>query len=218
MEMNKPSPTPSLGEIAAYINATKPTDPPPPPQPEKKEGSAASGAAARAVPQTPEARYQKALFIDLTGNGIKKTNIDSGVTLNTDSNGKTEKIAWAVPGTGIIVQIVTDNAAGSSIDTKPISSFMELAEFDLNSDGYIDSSEAEAAGLCIWKDDNSNNVVDAGELKTFAETSVSSIYIRYTESPGTDTDAEGNIVIQKSTYKRTDGNTGDIENVWLLIR
>ena len=166
------------------------------------------------------------LLLDMTGDGVQTTSIDDGVIFDIDACGQLEKTAWAAPGTGILVRDLNgngriDNGAELFGDNtvlqsgeKAANGFLALADLDLNKDGRIDTSEAKAAELRIWKDDNINCAADEGELLTFEEAGV--LYINLSYTVRIDADASGNYHVLQGRYVNTDGNSMSIIDVWLM--
>ena len=163
------------------------------------------------------------IILDLDGTGIQTTGINNGVAFDINGNGTMTHTAWAGPHNGILVRDANgdgqiDNGTelfGTSTTLKngdkAENGFEALAEYDLNGDGKVDQTEAEAAGLRIWVDANTNGIVDPGETLTFDQARVSSINVGYTDS--NEMDSNGNILRWQGSFTRTDGSTGAATDV-----
>ncbi|NWA46631.1 hypothetical protein HX889_54305, partial [Pseudomonas reactans] len=69
--------------------------------------------------------------------------------------------------------------------------FLALADLDENHDGVFDAQDSAFSKLKVWRDLNSDGVVQSGELAGLSESGVSSFDLKYTE-PGK-ADANGDI-------------------------
>lgn len=76
----------------------------------------------------------------------------------------------------------------------------------------INSNDAIYSELKIWQDKNQNGTVDAVELTTLDQAGIESINVAYENIR--ETDENGNSHSQKGSYTRSDGTTGEIEDVW----
>jgi len=143
------------------------------------------------------------IVVDLSGNGIETTSLADGVMFDFAGTGNPIQTAWAAPSCGFLVRDLNGNGqidngsemfgnftvlkSGQLADN----GFDALAELDTNGDGTIDQTEAAAAGLMIWQDNNTDGKVDPGELMTFEQAGIRIIRTDYTVSHTVD--ANGNI-------------------------
>lgn len=128
-----------------------------------------------------EAIYQESLvtvsplILDLDGDGVESLGIDAGVQFDHDANGTAERSGCAGVDDGLLVRDLNGNGSIDSWrelfgnSTKLASGgfaangFAALADLDSNHDGWISAADTAFSQLRVWKDINSNAVVDAGE-------------------------------------------------------
>ena len=157
-------------------------------------------------------------MLDLNGDGITITplsGIDS-VKFDTDGDGLRSATAWVGADDGLLVW---DRNGNGTIDSgaelfgdetvladgqKAADGFAALAELDSNHDGSFDFRDAPYAGLRIWRDLNQDGISQAGELKTLADSGVSSIGLTATAPVGAHyTDAQ---LMRTGHFGRTGSN------------
>ncbi|MFM7363743.1 MAG: hypothetical protein ACKO11_04410, partial [Cuspidothrix sp.] len=164
------------------------------------------------------------IILDLDGNGVDTISKSAGINFDLDGNKFAETTGWVGKNDGLLV---LDKNGNGKIDngtelfgnntllkngTKAANGFVALAELDNNKDGKIDASDTAYNQLRVWKDSNSNGVVDTGELLTLTQAGVKSLNTGYTNQ--TQTDAQGNQHLQVGSYTRTDGSTRAMNDVW----
>lgn len=144
--------------------------------------------------------YVDPLLLDLSGNGVHMTDITDGVLFDTDHSGTLKRSGWADRQSGMLV---IDNGSGEILDVSQMFSefyrgkagengtagerrfsdgFAALASEDSNHDGVIDQQDDIWQQLRVWVDSNHDGKVDAGELKTLADTGISAIYVNSQQS------------------------------------
>ena len=164
------------------------------------------------------------IALDLNNDGITTTALTDGAYFDHDGNGFAEQTGWVNPDDGILVRDLDGNG---TIDTgrelfgsetilangqKAANGYAALAELDTNHDGQIDVQDAAYSTLKVWKDTDGDGYSSDGELLTLAEAGVQSIATGYTSV--NQTDANGNITQQTSTFTKTDGSTGATADIW----
>ncbi|WP_414534885.1 S8 family serine peptidase [Pseudomonas sp. CAM1A] len=160
--------------------------------------------------------YVDPLLLDLTGNGVRMTDLRDGVLFDTDHSGTLKRSGWADRNTGMLV---IDDGSGQIKDVSQMFSeyyggkagvngaagerrfkdgFAALASEDGNGDGVIDQSDPIWSKLRIWVDGSHDAKVDGGELKTLAELGITQINVRPASSaPQT---RDGNKVLASGSF------------------
>lgn len=164
------------------------------------------------------------LVIDLDGDGIETNEENSTVHFDHDGNGFAESSGWVGKDDGLLVRDLNNNGqiddgtelfgnnSVLSSGEKAANGFEALKDLDSNNDGVFNSSDTAWNQVKVWKDANSNGVVDEGELLTLEQANVSGINLDYENS--TTTDENGNQHNQTGTFIKTDGSTGSVHDVW----
>ena len=130
--------------------------------------------------------YVDPLLLDLTGKGVRMTDLRDGVLFDTDHSGTLKRTGWADRSTGMLV---VDDGSGQIKDVSQMFSeyyagkfgvggaagearfkdgFAALASEDSNTDGVIDHHDPIWSKLRVWVDVSHDAKTDAGELKTMA--------------------------------------------------
>jgi Ca2+-binding RTX toxin-like protein len=157
------------------------------------------------------------LVIDLNHNGVELTRIENGTFFDIDNDGFAERTAWVSGTDGFLARDLNGNGKidGQSelFGNASTSGFAALTTLDSTADGMINASDTGFGTLRVWRDLNGNGVTDAGELKTLAETGITSISLA-TTVPTTTSNA-GNTITATSTVTFADATTSTIANVIL---
>lgn len=168
------------------------------------------------------------LILDLDGqNGAETLSKTAGIHFDHDGNKFAEQTGWVGQNDGLLVW---DKNGNNQIDNgaelfgnntvlnnghKAANGFFALAELDSNQDGKVDANDAASSQLRVFKDANSNGVVDAGELLTTAQAGVKSLNTDY--SSRTVTDENGNQHLQAGSFTTTSGQTRAMDDVWFSV-
>ncbi|MDT7520614.1 calcium-binding protein [Rhodoferax sp. TBRC 17660] len=155
------------------------------------------------------------IIIDLDGNGIDLyLNGHSSACFDADDDGYAETTAWAGPQDGILVidegndnQITQSKeiafakwtAAEGDTDLEGLA-----ATFDSNHDGVLDARDARYADFKVWKDANSNGVVDTGEMQTLAQAGIKSFNLKVKDGTKLSLD-DGSVIHGLFDIQRADG-------------
>jgi Ca2+-binding RTX toxin-like protein len=155
------------------------------------------------------------IFIDLDGNGIELYSRNNSPTqFDFDDDGYAETTAWAGPQDGILVidegndnQITQSKeiafakwtAAEGDTDLEGLA-----ATFDSNHDGVLDARDQRFGDFKVWKDANSNGVVDAGEMQTLAQAGIKSFNLKVKDGTNISLD-DGSVVHGLFDIQRADG-------------
>lgn len=124
------------------------------------------------------------IVIDLDGNGLHTVSLDtSQVQFDTTGDGIQERTGWIESGDAFLA--IDRNGNGCIDDVNEMFGgmsrgvgFAELAALDQNEDRMISAGEADAAGLLLWQDVNSNGKTEDGELRS-ASARITSIALDY---------------------------------------
>ena len=180
----------------------------------------------------PPARVDP-LTLDLDGDGVELISLsnstaffDLDVVANLDENGNfdgtyttdgtKEQVGWVKADDGILA---LDKNSNGTIDNilelfgkSNKTGTEELREYDLNSDGVINSNDAVFNQLKIWQDANGNGISETEELKTLADHGITSINLNNLTTKNENNG--GNLVISEGTYTKNITNSeGNIEEV-----
>ena len=160
--------------------------------------------------------YVDPLLLDLTGNGVRMTDLRDGVLFDTDNSGTLKRTGWADPGTGMLV---VDDGSGLIKDVSQMFSeyyggkagvggaageirfkdgFAALASEDSNADGVIDHNDPIWSKLRVWVDATHDARTDVGELKSLAELGITQINVRDTNASTEIRD--GNRVLARGSF------------------
>ncbi len=170
------------------------------------------------------------LTLDLDGDGLETTGIDSSnpVLFDHDGDGAKNATGWVKPDDGFLVldrngNGTIDNGAELFGDSTPIldaegnvirkaaDGFDALAQEDTNGDGLVNAQDANWANLRIWQDADSDGVTDAGELKTLGELGIAALRVAKTEN---DTPLpNGNVLADLGSFLYRDGHEASLGNV-----
>ena len=173
---------------------------------------------------TTAADTRSPLVVDLDGDGVETTTTEDGTHFDHDNNGFAEKTAWVGKDDGLLVRDINGNGqidngtelfgnnSVLSSGEKAANGFEALADLDSNEDNIFNNQDTVWNQVKVWKDANSNGIVDEGELLTLEQANVSGINLDYENS--TTTDESGNQHNQTGTFIKTDGTTGSVHDVW----
>lgn len=162
------------------------------------------------------------LVLDLDGDGFDlRTERNSNVWFEFDSDGFAEHTGWAGPQDGFLVRDTNGNGEIDDITemfgNRTVGGFDMLADFDSNSDGAITAADANFAALRVWRDLDQDGVTDAGELQTLDALGIVSISLTHAASDEDDREIGGNIVSRVGSFTRADNSTGAIGDIVLAI-
>jgi len=160
------------------------------------------------------------LLIDLDGDGIETTRINTTTYFDHDADGFAERTAWVGPDDGLLVRDINTNGIidngrelfGDSTLLKSgrvaLNGFEALADLDSNKDGVISAADTGFDQLRVWRDLNGDAVSQADELHDLYSLDIKEI--RLAAEAVNASDGKGNTIISSSTILREDGTESAI--------
>ncbi|MGI4777798.1 MAG: calcium-binding protein [Janthinobacterium lividum] len=164
------------------------------------------------------------LILDLDGDGVETLGTAQGVHFDHDANRFGELTGWVGKDDGLLVW---DRNGNGRIDSgrelfgnnallangqAAANGFAALSDLDADHDGKVDAQDAAFANLRVWKDANSNGLVDADELSSLSAAGVKSLQTNFTSQ--TITDANGNQHLQAGSFTTSTGQLRAMTDVW----
>ncbi len=133
-----------------------------------------------------EVQEAEPLVLDLDGDGLDLTDVRKGeyAVFDITGDGKKENVSWVRPDDGFLAY---DRNGNGTIDSgKELfgdqhgakNGFEELARFDDNNDGVMDSSDSVFNDLRVWSDKNSDGVSQAEELGSLSSYGIDRISLK----------------------------------------
>ena len=192
-----------------------------PDEPNKDKGNTTDGKKHAESQNSP-------LVVDLDGDGIETLGSGVGIYFDHDNNGFSEDTGWVGKDDGLLVRDINGNGQidnGTELfgnntllsnGEKAKNGFEALKELDSNNDNVFDQNDAAWNEVKVWKDGNSNGVVDDGELLTMEQAGITGVDLNYVDHNyrGDHSDEHGNTCKQEGTFTKTDGSTGQISDIW----
>jgi hypothetical protein len=160
------------------------------------------------------------IVLDLDGDGTESVAISAGAYFDHNADGFAEATGWVGPDDGLLVWDRNEDGEINSgrelfgnqtlLQNNQLAAdgFAALAEWDANSDGKIDASDAVWADLKIWVDANGDGVSASDELFSFTDLGIASISLSHTAGSGVD--AQGNNLALTGTFTWTDSTTSQV--------
>lgn len=164
------------------------------------------------------------LILDLDGDGVETIGTNSGVYFDHANDGFKENTGWVGKDDGLLVRDINGNGqidngtelfGNNSVlsnGKKAKNGFEALKDLDSNQDYVFDQNDAAWNEVKVWKDSNSNGIVDEGELLTMEQAGVD--HIRLTDKTKNQTDEFDNIHRQSGYFMSSDGKLETMTDVW----
>ena len=157
------------------------------------------------------------LVIDLDGDGVEVTPLGelNNTFFDLDADGFAERTAFVSADDGLLA--LDRNNNGTIDDITEVfgnleqDGFSELAELDVNGDGFIDSNDAIFDDLRIFQDVNGDAISQENELSSLADNNIVSIDLN---AQSIDETNAGNPVLFRSSVTFSDGSQSDIDDVF----
>jgi hypothetical protein len=158
-----------------------------------------------------EMQQKDPLVIDLNANGIELTDVSrgNGVRFDITGDGAKETTSWVAATDGFLAYDRNSNGAidnGSELfgdQNGAVDGFAELAKYDDDSNGMIDSHDAIYAKLNVWRDLDQNGASETGELNPLSYYKINSIDLHAHVSNEKNA---GNTIAAYSTYQGATGS------------
>ncbi|WP_195892555.1 putative Ig domain-containing protein [Geotalea daltonii] len=169
---------------------------------------------------TPPSRKPDPLLVDLDGDGIETTRINTTTYFDHDANGTAERTAWIGKDDGLLVMDrngdgIINNGRELFGDNTLLRSgslagggFAALTDLDSNKDGKIDATDPGFDRLRVWQDGNGDAVSTPDELIDLYTLGIKEIALA-TQSVNA-LDGKGNTIVSNGTFTREDGSTSTI--------
>ena len=161
------------------------------------------------------------LVLDLDGDGIEVLSIEEGVFFDMNNNGTLDQTGW-ISGDDAFLAIdlnndglITSQSELFGDTATAIDGFANLAAYDENGDGVVDSGDSAFGELVLWQDLNTDGISDAGELMSLSDAGVASINVNATDVAY---NLKDSFVSGVSTFTFADGSEGEVADVWFNAR
>lgn len=165
------------------------------------------------------------VVFDLDGDGLELVAPgDSQVMFDMDMDGDKDRTGWAGAddgflaldrnGNGVIDDISEISFVSDSGDA--ITDLEGVRGHDSNRNGMLDAGDANFSSFLIWQDSNQDGVSQADELKTLTERGITSLNLTLTLT-GQVPDEGENAVYATTQYRKADGSTGMVGDVFLTF-
>ena len=153
------------------------------------------------------------ILLDLSGDGIQLTEAGKGANFDINADGIMDNTAWVKGNTAMLVY---DKNGNNQIDNGSElfgdqngakDGFKELAKYDSNSDGKIDSKDSIYKNLKLYRDLNGDGKMSANEFNTLQEMGIKTLNLECDEA---DDDVNGNSIVLRGSFEREDGTKGEM--------
>jgi len=163
------------------------------------------------------------LILDLDNDGVETLSVQQGVSFDIDADGIIDRTGWVAPDDAFLVW--DRNGDGQINDaselfgehsikadgSKALDGFDALRDLDANQDQQIDKNDLAYTNLQLWRDSNSDGLVQAGELLSLAEAGVEVISL-VTEAVSEQNN--GNWTGIRGQWSDSNGQQQTIDDVW----
>ena len=153
------------------------------------------------------------IVLDLGGEGIQLTEAGKGANFDINADGVMDSTAWVKGNTAMLVYDKNGNNAidnGSELfgdQNGAKDGFKELAKYDSNNDGKIDSKDSIYKNLKLYRDLNGDGKMQANEFNTLQEMGIKALNL---ECRDADDDVNGNSIVLRGSFEREDGTKGEM--------
>ncbi len=157
---------------------------------------------------------QDPLILDLDGNGIDITSLEDGRIFDINGDGTQDRTAWIIGNDALLALdrnrdgIINDGTELFGDQNGAKDGFAELARYDGNGDGRIDSNDEVFSSLVMLRADGSTtNLADAG---------ITAIDLTFITP--LDQKLVGGVLAASAGFERDDGSTGTVGEVFFDVR
>ena len=153
------------------------------------------------------------ILLDLSGEGIQLTEAGKGAKFDINADGIMDSTAWVKGNTAMLVYDKNGNNRidnGSELfgdQNGAKDGFKELAKYDSNKDGKIDSKDTIYKNLKLYRDLNGDGKMSANEFNTHQEMGIKTLNLECDEA---DDDVNGNSIVLRGSFEREDGTKGEM--------
>ncbi len=153
------------------------------------------------------------ILLDLSGDGIQLTEAGKGANFDINADGIMDSTAWVKGNTAMLVY---DKNGNNKIDNGSElfgdqngakDGFKELAKYDSNNDGKIDSKDSIYKNLKLYRDLNGDGKMSANEFNTLQEMGIKALNLECEEA---DDEVNGNSIVLRGNFEREDGTKGEM--------
>lgn len=193
------------------------------PMPGNTECHATSAYSTMSVTNT---RVITPLVLDLDGDGVELIAMSNGVDFDINADGLIDRTAWAASDDGLLVfdrnndGLINDGSElfgehmNLSNGDNAENGFAALADLDSNGDGIFDAKDHAFTQVQVWQDKNSDGISQEDELLNLEDIGLESINL---EAQEVDEVHDAGVTGLRSSWTDTEGNTHDIDDVWLEV-
>lgn len=153
------------------------------------------------------------IVLDLSGEGINLTEAGKGANFDINADGMMDSTAWVAGDTAMLVYDKNGNNRiddGSELfgdQNGAKDGFAELAKYDSNNDGKIDSKDSIYKNLKLYRDLNGDGKMSENEFSTLGDMGIKALNLNATE---VDENVNGNSIVLSGSFEREDGSTGEM--------
>ncbi|HYG48209.1 MAG TPA: cadherin domain-containing protein [Allosphingosinicella sp.] len=169
------------------------------------------------------ATYFGPVVLDLAGAGLGEAFSAQTIDIDLHESGTRQPMRWLNSGFAFLALDRNGDgivSQGSDISfmgdiAGAMSDLEGLAAFDSDGDGQLDSGDSRYGDFTIWQDLNSDGTSQAGEIKSLAAAGIASISLARTPTGQQLGNVPGHVLLNTSTFTRSDGTTGAVGDVLL---
>jgi large repetitive protein len=161
------------------------------------------------------------LVLDLNHNGVDLLNQENGVMFDMNNDGVLDKTSWVASTDALLAidlngdGVINNQSELFGDSAEHANGFANLASYDTNGDGKIDSNDAVYDNLLVWQDLNADGISQANELSKLVDHNIASIGVVGTVD-GTQTG--DSIITHTGEFTYNDGSKGQVVDVGFNVQ